>query len=138
MITDVREFHAAFNHYISDKPTLTPTGCDDPKSLHNLRVKLIREELEELEEALAANDIVEVADAISDLLYVVVGAGVVYGIPMEETFAEVHRSNMTKLGEDGRPILNGVNCDLDPSKPLGKVIKGPNFREPDFRSILGK
>lgn len=136
MISAVRDFHNAFDHYVSDKPTLTPAGCDDPKALADLRVKLISEELDELKDALAADDIVEVADAITDLLYVVIGAGIVYGVPMTETFAEVHASNMTKLGEDGKPILNGVNCELDPTRPFGKVIKGPNFRTPDLKSII--
>ena len=136
MIDKVREFHQAFGHPVSDEITLSPFGVEDHQSLHDLRVKLIQEELDELTDALGNGDIVEVADAISDLLYVVIGAGLVYGIPMEETFAEVHASNMTKLGEDGKPLLNGINTDLDPSKPLGKVVKGPNYRNPDIRSVL--
>ncbi len=137
MIDMVREFHVAFSHYVSDYPTLHPEGCDDVEALHDLRVKLIQEELDEMKEALAANDIVGVADAVNDLLYVVFGAAVVYGIPAEQCFDEVHASNMTKLGEDGKPILNGINCPLDPTRPIGKVIKGPNFREPNLAAIIG-
>ncbi len=136
MIDAVRDFHLAFGHYVADRPTLSPEGCDDPADLANLRIKLIEEELEEFKDALAAGDLVEVADAITDLLYVVIGAGLVYGIPMDATFDEVHSSNMTKLGPDGKAILNGIDCELDPSKPHGKVVKGPNYREPDIKKVL--
>lgn len=138
MIEKVRDFHRAFDHYVSDSPTLTPKGCDDVEALHDLRIKLIQEELDEMKAALAKNDLVELADAISDLFYVVAGAAVVYGIPVEECFDEVHDSNMTKLDEAGKPILNGINCPLDPSRPLGKVIKGPRYREPDLKTIIDR
>ena len=138
MINKVREFHSSFNHYISDSPTLTPDGCENVKALHDLRYKLIEEELREFKEALDTNDLVAVGDAVTDLLYVVFGAGIVYGLPMEELFAEVHNSNMTKLGDDGKPILNGINCPLDTDRPVGKVIKGPKYREPDLKSIIDR
>lgn len=137
MIEMVREFHEAFNHPVSNRPTLSPEG-QNAAELHDLRVKLIQEELDELKEGLATNNIVEVADAISDLLYVVIGAGIVYGIPMETVFDEVHRSNMTKLGPDGKPLLNGVNCPLDPARPVGKVVKGPNYTPPNVGAVLGR
>jgi predicted HAD superfamily Cof-like phosphohydrolase len=91
-----------------------------------LRVKLIREELKELEEAILYKDIVEVADALSDLLYVIYGAGHTFGIDLNKTFEEVHSSNMTKLGPDGKAMKN----------TYGKVIKGPNYREPNLKKVL--
>ena len=93
-----------------------------------LRYELIREELEELHEAFGAKDIVEVADALADLLYVVYGAGHAFGIDLDECFLEVHRSNMSKLGEDGKPVKR-----FD-----GKIMKGPGFFAPDLESILNK
>jgi predicted HAD superfamily Cof-like phosphohydrolase len=87
---------------------------------------LIEEELNELKEAIANDDLVEVADALADLLYVVYGAGAAFGINLDACFHEVHSSNMSKLGEDGKPIY----------REDGKVMKGPNFREPALRDIL--
>ena len=92
----------------------------------HLRVDLIEEELDELKEAIANDDLVEVADALTDLLYVVYGAGAAFGINLDACFHEVHSSNMSKLGEDGKPIY----------REDGKVMKGPNFREPALRDIL--
>jgi predicted HAD superfamily Cof-like phosphohydrolase len=92
----------------------------------HLRVYLIEEELNELKEAIANDDLVEVADALADLLYVVYGAGAAFGINLDACFHEVHSSNMSKLGEDGKPIY----------REDGKVMKGPNFREPALRDIL--
>ena len=92
----------------------------------HLRVDLIEEELDELKEAIANDDLVEVADALADLLYVVYGAGAAFGINLDACFHEVHSSNMSKLGENGKPIY----------REDGKVMKGPNFREPDLKSIL--
>ena len=92
----------------------------------HLRVDLIEEELDELKEAIANDDLVEVADALTDLLYVVYGAGAAFGINLDACFHEVHSSNMSKLGEDGKPIY----------REDGKVMKGPNFREPALMDIL--
>lgn len=92
----------------------------------HLRLYLIEEELDELKEAIANDDLVEVADALTDLLYVVYGAGAAFGINLDACFHEVHSSNMSKLGEDGKPIY----------REDGKVMKGPNFREPALRDIL--
>jgi len=92
----------------------------------HLRVDLIEEELNELKEAIANEDLIEVADALADLLYVVYGAGGAFGINLDACFQEVHSSNMSKLGKDGKPIY----------REDGKVMKGPNFREPDLKSIL--
>ena len=91
-----------------------------------LRVNLIKEELDELEKALQDDDIVEVADALTDLLYVIYGAGHSFGIDLDSCFAEVHSSNMSKLGPNGRPIY----------REDGKILKGPHYREPNIRAVL--
>lgn len=91
-----------------------------------LRVDLIDEELEELKEAIRDKDIVEVADALTDLLYVVYGAGHAFGIDLDACFNEVHRSNMSKLGSDGKPMY----------REDGKVLKGPAFFEPNLKQIV--
>ena len=91
-----------------------------------LRVDLIEEELNELKEAIKNNDIVEVADALTDILYVTYGAGHSFGVDLDKCFDEVQRSNMSKLGEDGNPIYN----------ESGKVMKGPNYSAPDLKKII--
>jgi len=91
-----------------------------------LRLELIAEELGELEEAIANKDLVEVADALTDILYVTYGAGHAFGLDLDECFKEVQRSNMSKLGLDGKPIY----------RQDGKVLKGPNFKEPDLKKTL--
>lgn len=91
-----------------------------------LRVDLIAEELDELKEAIRDKDIVEVADALTDLLYVVYGAGHAFGLDLDRCFNEVHRSNMSKLGSDGKPMY----------REDGKVLKGPAFFEPDLTKII--
>ena len=91
-----------------------------------LRVDLIEEELNELKEAIKNNDIVEVADALTDILYVTYGAGHSFGVNLDKCFDEVQRSNMSKLGEDGNPIYNDS----------GKVMKGPNYSAPDLKKII--
>tara|TARA_R110000823_G_scaffold120297_2_gene244967 strand:+ start:511 stop:888 length:378 start_codon:yes stop_codon:yes gene_type:complete len=96
------------------------------KDIIRLRVALIEEELQELRDAIADRDMIEVADALTDILYVVYGAGQAFGIDLDECYNEVHRSNMTKLGEDGRPMK-----DAD-----GKVMKGPNYEPPNLEQFL--
>lgn len=91
-----------------------------------LRLELIAEELEEMWDAIENKDLVSVADALTDILYVTYGAGHAFGIDLDKCFAEVQRSNMSKLGEDGKPIY----------RDDGKVLKGPNYSEPDLKSIL--
>ena len=91
-----------------------------------LRIDLIEEELNELKEAIKNNDIVEVADALTDILYVTYGAGHSFGVDLDKCFDEVQRSNMSKLGEDGKPIYN----------ESGKVMKGPNYFAPDLKKII--
>tara|TARA_B100000131_G_scaffold317317_1_gene359096 strand:+ start:114 stop:500 length:387 start_codon:yes stop_codon:yes gene_type:complete len=116
----VGDFMEAFGQDVNIDPTLRD------KYTRDLRVDLIAEELEELELAMANNDIVEVADALTDLLYVVYGAGHAFGIDLDECFGEVHESNMSKLGEDGRPLY----------REDGKVLKGPHYAPPDLKRII--
>ena len=92
-----------------------------------LRWELIQEELNELREAIGNADIVEVADALTDILYVTYGAGHAFGIDLDKCFEEVQASNMSKLGEDGKPIY----------REDGKVLKGRNYFQPDLTSVLG-
>jgi len=110
----------AFGQQVNCEPTLREKDTQD------LRVDLIAEELEELELAISNNDIVEVADALTDLLYVVYGSGHAFGIDLDECFKEVHESNMSKLGEDGKPIY----------REDGKVMKGPGYFPPELGDIL--
>ena len=91
-----------------------------------LRLDLIQEEVQELSVAIDNDDIVEIADALTDILYVVYGAGHAYGIDLDECFNEVHSSNMSKLGEGGKPIY----------REDGKVLKGPNYFPPDLEGVL--
>ena len=91
-----------------------------------LRIDLIEEELNELKEAVRNNDIVEVADALTDILYVTYGAGHSFGVDLDKCFDEVQRSNMSKLGVDGKPIYN----------ESGKVMKGPNYFKPNLRKFI--
>ena len=96
------------------------------KKIVQLRYDLIKEELDELSVAIKEKDIIEVADALTDLLYVVYGAGHAFGIDLDKCFGEVQRSNMSKLDTDGKPIYNDD----------GKVMKGPNFYKPDLSKFL--
>ncbi len=94
--------------------------------INDLRVSLINEELEELKKAIEGNDILEVADALTDILYVTYGAGHAFGINLDKCFNEVQQSNMSKSGSDGKPIYN----------ESGKVMKGPNYFKPDLSKFL--
>ena len=93
---------------------------------NKLRIDLIKEELEELTEAMQDENLLEVADALTDILYVTYGAGHAFGIDLDKCFEEVQNSNMSKLGEDGKPIYNEA----------GKVMKGPNYFKPDLSKYL--
>ena len=92
----------------------------------NLRTNLIKEELSELEEAIEKKDLKEVADALTDILYVTYGAGHAFGINLDKCFEEVQNSNMSKLGQDGKPITN----------EYGKVLKGPNYFKPNLSKFV--
>lgn len=114
------DFMNAFGQEVLTKPT-----CPEP-DLAKLRLELIREEVEELNVGIEGMDIVEIADALTDILYVVYGAGHAFGIDLDECYVEVHRSNMSKLGEDGKPIYRAD----------GKVLKGPDYFSPNLKDIL--
>lgn len=118
----VEQFMKSFGQEVKDKPEWPDAETMD------LRIDLIAEELEEFKDAIISADgtLVDVADALSDLLYVVYGAGHSFGIDLDKCFAEVHRSNMSKLDEDGNPIY----------REDGKVLKGPNFTEPNLKEIV--
>ena len=94
--------------------------------INKLRIDLIKEELDELQEAMKNNDLLEVADALTDILYVTYGAGHAFGIDLDKCFDEVQNSNMSKLGENGEPIYN----------ESGKVMKGPNYFKPDLSKFI--
>ena len=117
----VGDFMEVFGQEVNFVPTLRDQETQD------LRIDLIQEELDELQLAFTNKDIVEVADALTDLLYVVYGAGHAFGIDLDECFTEVHESNMSKLGEDGKPIY----------REDGKVLKGPGYFPPNLEEIVG-
>jgi Uncharacterized protein conserved in bacteria len=96
------------------------------EKINGLRYSLIHEELDELKQAIDNKDLLEVADALTDILYVTYGAGHAFGIDLDKCFQEVQNSNMSKLGNDGKPIYNDA----------GKVMKGPNFYKPDLSKFL--
>ena len=96
------------------------------EKINTLRVSLIKEELDELIEAMNKKDLVEVADALTDILYVTYGAGHAFGINLDDCFDEVQNSNMSKLDKDGKPIYNDK----------GKVMKGPNYFKPDLSKFI--
>ena len=96
------------------------------EKINALRISLIKEELDELIEAMNKKDLVEVADALTDILYVTYGAGHAFGINLDDCFEEVQNSNMSKLDKDGKPIYNDK----------GKVMKGPNYFKPDLRKFI--
>jgi predicted HAD superfamily Cof-like phosphohydrolase len=122
-INAVLEFHKAFGLDYESTPT---AHLGESKNL--LRYKLMREENEEYLDAANNNDLVEVADALGDMLYILCGTIIEHGLQykIEEVFEEIQRSNMSKLGADGNPIY----------REDGKVLKGPNYFEPDIASIL--
>ena len=113
-------FMKTFGQEVKDNPSFSTD------KINKLRIDLIKEELEELQEAMKNNDLLEVADALTDILYVTYGAGHAFGINLDKCFDEVQNSNMSKLGENGEPIYN----------ELGKVMKGPNYFKPDLSKFV--
>ena len=116
----VKTFMETFGQEVKTKPSFSTD------KINSLRYDLIKEELEELKEAMENNDLLEVADALTDILYVTYGAGHAFGIDLDKCFAEVQNSNMSKLGEDGKPIYN----------ESGKVMKGPKYFKPDLTKFV--
>ena len=116
----VGTFMKTFGQEVKDNPSFSTD------KINKLRIDLLKEELDELTEAMKNNDLLEVADALTDILYVTYGAGHAFGINLDKCFEEVQNSNMSKLGSDGRPIFNDK----------GKVMKGPNYFKPDLGKIV--
>ena len=116
----VKTFMQTFGQEVKTKPSFSTDKIND------LRYNLIKEELSELKEAMENKDLLEVADALTDILYVTYGAGIAFGIDLDKCFDEVQRSNMSKLGSDGKPIYN----------EQGKVMKGPNYFEPNLKKFI--
>ena len=113
-------FMKTFGQEVKSKPSFSTD------KINKLRIDLIKEELDELKEAMDNNDLLEVADALTDILYVTYGAGHAFGINLDKCFDEVQNSNMSKLGENGEPIYN----------ESGKVMKGPNYFKPDLSKFV--
>ena len=116
----VGTFMKTFGQEVKTKPSFST------EKINKLRIDLIKEELEELTEAMNNKDLLEVADALTDILYVTYGAGHAFGIDLDKCFEEVQNSNMSKLDENGKPIYND----------LGKVMKGPNYFKPDLSKFV--
>jgi len=113
-------FMKTFGQEVKAKPSLST------EKINHLRISLISEELEELQEAIKNNDLKETVDALTDILYVTYGAGHAFGVNLDKCFDEVQSSNMSKLDENGKPIYNDA----------GKVMKGPNYFKPDLSKFL--
>ena len=124
-LSAVTEFHKAFGLGVNNKPT-----TDIDKSTMNLRLSLMDEENKEYLEAIKNNDMIEVADALGDMLYILCGTIITHGMQdvIDEVFEEIQRSNMSKLGSNGKPIY----------REDGKVLKGPNYFKPDIAKILNQ
>ena len=116
----VKTFMEIFGQEVKTKPSLST------EKINNLRYDLIKEELEELKEAMENKDLLEVADALTDILYVTYGAGHAFGIDLDKCFEEVQNSNMSKLDENSKPIYN----------EFGKVMKGPKYFKPDLTKFV--
>jgi predicted HAD superfamily Cof-like phosphohydrolase len=116
----VKTFMETFGQEVKNKPSFSTN------KINSLRYDLIKEELDELKEAMENKDLLEVADALTDILYVTYGAGHAFGIDLDKCFKEVQSSNMSKLGEDGKPIFN----------ESGKVMKGPKYFKPDLSKFI--
>ncbi len=113
-------FMKTFGQEVKDKPSFST------EKINSLRLSLIEEELKELKDAMKTKNILEVADALTDILYVTYGAGHAFGINLDKCFDEVQNSNMSKLGDDGKPIYN----------EYGKVMKGPKYFKPDLKKFI--
>lgn len=116
----VKEFHERFGHLVNKTPNWPP------EEVINLRLKLIEEECDELQVAIDNDDLVSIADALGDILYVVYDAALCFGINADAVVSEIHNSNMTKLGENGNPIRRAD----------GKIMKGPQYRPPNIKGVL--
>ena len=113
-------FMKTFGQDVKNKPSFSTD------KINKLRIDLIKEELDEFKEAMDNKDLLEIADALTDILYVTYGAGHAFGVNLDKCFEEVQQSNMSKLGDDGKPIYNDE----------GKVMKGPNYFKPDLSKFI--
>ena len=132
LILKVKDFQQTFGQVVNRKPTLVDL------ELANLRFELMKEENDEYMQAVIDKDVVEVADALGDQLYILIGTILSHGMQevIVDVFNEIHRSNMSKLDENGKPIINGQNGVLDITRELGKVLKSPRYSKPNFDKIL--
>lgn len=132
LILKVKQFQETFGQTVNRNPTLVDL------ELANLRFELMKEENEEYMQAVIDKDLVEVADALGDKLYILIGTILSHGMQevIVDVFNEIHRSNMSKLDENGNPIINGQNGVLDITRELGKVLKSPIYSKPNFDKIL--
>ena len=117
---DVKTFMQTFGQEVKNKPEFPE------EKIVNLRYDLIQEELKELKNAIKIKNLKEIADALTDILFVTYGAGPAYGIDLDKCFREVQKSNMSKLGKDGKPIYN----------KKGKVMKGPKYFKPNLKQFI--
>ena len=131
-LNQLSKFQRAFNSTYNTSPTLLS------EEDYVLRFKLLQEENEEYLEACRNNDKVEILDALTDQLYIVLGSIVSHGMQhiIEKAFSEVHNSNLSKLDDEGLPIINGENGVWDESRPKGKILKSQNFFEPNLKQFL--
>ena len=131
-LNQLSEFQRAFNSTYNETPSLLE------EEDYILRYKLLKEENEEYLEACVNDDKVEILDALTDQLYIVLGSIVSHGMQhiIEKAFSEVHNSNMSKLDDEGLPIINGENGVWDESRPKGKILKSKNFFEPNLKQFL--
>ncbi len=118
----VQQFHETYNCPIGSLGPILPDS-----GLRRMRMAILKEEFEEYLEAEDVDSIVEIADALADIVYIAYGTAITYGIDLDDVLTEVHRSNMSKLGVDGKPIR----------REDGKVLKGPNYFKPDIKKVLG-
>jgi predicted HAD superfamily Cof-like phosphohydrolase len=128
MFKDIKKFHEAFGHPAPMQPQMLD------ETVAELRIELIEEEFTEFKDAIKANDPVAMYDAIIDLLVVVTGTAVAAGMDTQPGWDEVRRSNMSKLGADGKAIISRGE-ELD-GYPVGKILKGPNYFNPDLKKVL--
>ena len=131
-IQQVAEFQNAFIQVINTEPTLID------KHLASLRYYLMKEENSEYIEAVYDSNLIEVADALGDQLYVLLGTILSHGMQyiIEDVLTEIHRSNMSKLDSEGKPIINGADGVIDNTRALGKVLKSKNYSEPNIKQFL--
>lgn len=120
MFQDVKDFQTAVGQNVGQAPAF-PDGDE-----RVLRMRLLKEEFDEYNQGEYNNDLENIAKELADIIYIVCGTAVSYGIPLDRVFDEVHRSNLSKLGEDGKPLR----------REDGKILKGPNYSPPDIKKIL--